>query len=174
MYYRLLCALPRQPEEVGPVSMGLDEVAALVTDELDPGGAQIARAMLAAKDLDCETTAWLEWFDELEALAREHRCPWLAGLADFERSLREAIAAQRGGPSPADPARHRSLLRGLEGADPLARELSLDNARLSELLTSAGDDFSRDAVLAYLAVALVLERWTHLDGDPKQLLEVSI
>ncbi len=173
MYYRLLCALPRQPEGVGQAPLPLDEVVALVTDELDPGGVRIVEAILEEGALEPETEAWLAWFDRLEAVARAERCPWLARFVDFERSLREAVASLRGHAAPTDPRRHRGLLASLAEVDPLEVERRLDEARLAELRASPTDGFHRDAVLAYLAAALVLERWTVPEGDPSELLEVS-
>jgi len=169
MYYGLLCALPALPDEVGPPVPPVADVAEKVMDALDLGGIQIAAALLQMRNLEPEREAWALWFEQLEDLAREHRSAWLAEFADFECSLRRSLAHRRGGPPVPDSGRHRALLQALDSADPLAVERGLDRARLSAMSTSG---FGRDAVFAYLAASLVLERWASPDGDPSNLSEV--
>ena len=129
---------------------------------------------------------WESYYGALIELAERHSCRFLRSFAQFETGLRNAIAKKRaevlstdvdaaqvlGG---ADALLYQQLvLRASEAEDPQAREMILDRERIALYQELEGiDPFGLDALLAYLASALVLDSWRmDKEVDPENMLEV--
>ncbi|MBU1537675.1 hypothetical protein KKF84_20335 [Myxococcota bacterium] len=129
---------------------------------------------------------WESYYNALIELGDKHSCRFMRSFVQFETGLRNAIAKKRaevlsldadaaqvlGG---ADAMFYAQLvLRAQEAEDPQAREMILDRERLALFQELEGiDPFAIDALLAYLASALVLDSWrVEKDVDPETMLEV--
>jgi len=115
---------------------------------------------------------WRQYFLRLAEEAERRGSRFLLEYAAWETSLAIGLARQRGlrlgravedelPPPPFPEVAVAALLGQLaEQPAPLARERLLDAARLQVIDDLAGaDPFSLDAVLAYVAAAVVLDRW---------------
>lgn len=171
----LLTSLPPRPERPGRPALPRDEVVERCASELSERDRSAARALCALYDpalVVADEAAWRQRCREAEQAAEDAGAELLLRWLAFERALREALAWRRADarglpretlrPDLADAAqRMRALVAEAERAPhPLARERVLDAARLRELDRLAGvDPFGRDAVLAQIAAALVVDRW---------------
>jgi len=166
------------PEEVlGGRAVDLPDFLTLFLARRDEGQATGQAAV---------TLLWQAYFRYLLELADASGSGFLASWAGFELPLRNGLARYRADrlgvdvqgaliDEPNAPANHEDLLARLaEESDPLARERLLDSARLAAIEAHSGiDPFSVDAVLAYLAGCLVLDRWDlPRTADAQSLLEV--
>lgn len=129
---------------------------------------------------------WESYFNALIEISRKHNSKFLQGYTEMEIGLRNAIAAVRAKELGVEEGKiqifngknsfqYGSLvLRASEAKDPQERELVIDKARLAYYLELEGiDPFSIDAVLAYLAKAMVIDSWkTDEDADIEKMLEV--
>ncbi len=129
---------------------------------------------------------WESYYRALIDLADQHSCRFLREFAQFEVGLRNAIAKKRaeGFAVDSDHAQvmdgadallyGQLVLRAAEAEDPQAREMILDRERLALYQELEGiDPFAVDALLAYLASALVLDSWRmDPEADPEKMLEV--
>ncbi len=129
---------------------------------------------------------WRAYYAHVTALGQTRRCRFLLEWAQFEVPLLNVLAMQRAQDlhldsaeaqldEPPAPARHDDLMTRLqEEENPQNRERILDTARLAFFDNISGiDPFSVDAVLAYLAAAMVLDRWRLPETEqPESLLEV--
>lgn len=129
---------------------------------------------------------WRAYYDYLLDLSEVSGVEFLQQFVGFEVPLRNALCRHRAERLGIDPsgqlleepsggARHDALMaKFVEEEEPLAREKLLDSARLHAFDSFSGTDpFSMDAVLAYLASAIVLDRWDlPRTADTKQMLEV--
>lgn len=115
---------------------------------------------------------WQGYCRHLVALAEEAGSQFLRDWVAFELPLLSSLAALRAErlgvdagaerlDEPPAPSRHDDLLARLaDEPDPQARERQADNARLLAIESFSGiDPFAVDAVLAYLASSLILDRW---------------
>lgn len=129
---------------------------------------------------------WNAYFSQLAAIAEKHQNSFLSQFVEVETGLRNAVARLRAEQMSIDPdlamvaggegaLQYQALaLRAAESADPEARERVLDRERLAIYQEIEGiDPFSIDAVLAYIACALVLDSWRAAEEtDPETMLEV--
>lgn len=128
---------------------------------------------------------WRAYYETLVALADDDEGflgAWVAWEVPLLNTLARWRAEQIGVDAdedlieePSGPAPHDELLaRVAEEPEPLARERIIDEARLVAIESFSGTDpFSIDAVLAYLASALILDRWDlPKEANAEQLLEV--
>ncbi len=129
---------------------------------------------------------WNAYFAQLAAIAEKHGNHFLSCFVEVETGLRNAVARLRAEQMSIDPdlamvaggegaAQYQAAaLRAAEAPDPQARERVLDRERLAFYQEIEGiDPFSIDAVLAYLASALVLDAWRVTEEtDPETMLEV--
>lgn len=137
---------------------------------------------------DAISSVWKGYFGLLADVAQASGNHFVDGFVSFEVPLRNALArfrADRVGVDPtgqllAEPSagwHHDELVsRFAEQTDPLEGERLLDSARLRAYELFGGTDpFSIDAVLCYLASAMVLERWRlPADTNMQQMLEVFL
>jgi Protein of unknown function (DUF2764) len=131
---------------------------------------------------------WEAYYLTVKELAHRHSSRFLIEYFEMEIGLRNAIAKVRAEKlgldvensqilSGEDAFQYSSLvLRASEESDPQARELLIDKVRLEKLEELEGiDPFSIDAVLTYLAGAIILDSWTmKKDVDPEKILEVFV
>lgn len=129
---------------------------------------------------------WEGYFQYLLETASEKGSAFLRNFSEFEVGIRNAVAKQRAETLGLDSeaaqvasGENASLFHGLvmkasEAEDPMKRELVIDNERLSLYRELEGiDGFSIDALLAYIAGALLIDSWSRgTETDPKNLLEV--
>ncbi len=129
---------------------------------------------------------WRGYYGYLADLSETSGVEFLRQFVGFELPLRNALYRQRAErlgmdassqllEEPSGGARHDELLARLaEESEPLAREKLLDTARLRAFDSFSGTDpFSIDAVMAYVASAIVLDRWDlPRTADTKEMLEV--
>jgi len=129
---------------------------------------------------------WESYYNALIALAEKHSSRFLRGFVQFETGLRNAIARKRAEALSLDADAAQVLggadalfygqlvLRAQEAEDPEAREMILDRERLALYQELEGiDPFTIDALLAFVASALVLDSWRlSKDADPEKMLEV--
>ncbi|MDA3864970.1 MAG: DUF2764 family protein [Deltaproteobacteria bacterium] len=129
---------------------------------------------------------WESYFNALIEISRKYNSKFLQGYTEMEIGLRNAVAAARAKKLGIEEGKiqifngknsfqYGSLvLRASEAKDPQERELVIDKARLAYYLELEGiDPFSIDAVLAYLAKAMVIDSWkTEKDADIEKMLEV--
>lgn len=155
----------------------LPEFASELLRKQEEGALQPAAAIAAL---------WQAYFGHMLELAETSRCNFMKEYVAFELPLRNALyrlradklgldAATQRLDEPSGGAHHDDLVSRLnEEPDAVARERLLDTARLRAFDAVSGTDpFSIDAVLCYLASALVLDRWDlPRTADAKQLLEV--
>jgi len=129
---------------------------------------------------------WEGYFNFLLDLASASSSAFLRGFVEFEIGIRNAVAKQRAEQIGIDSesaqvaggenaAMFQALvMRASEAEDPLKRELVIDNERLNLYRELEGiDGFSVDALLAYIAGAILIDSWSQgTETDPKKLLEV--
>lgn len=129
---------------------------------------------------------WNAYFSCLASIAEKHKNRFLFQFVEVETGLRNAVARVRAEQMSIDPdlamvaggesaQQYQAIaLRATEAPDPQLRERVLDRERLAIYQEIEGiDPFSIDAVLAYIACALVLDSWRATeDTDPETMLEV--
>ncbi len=129
---------------------------------------------------------WNAYFSRLATIAEKHQNRFLAQFVEVETGLRNAVAHIRAEQMSIDPdlamvaggdgaQQYQAMaLRAAEAPDPPSRERLLDREKLAIYQEIEGiDPFSIDAVLAYLACALVLDAWrAGEETDPETMLEV--
>jgi vacuolar-type H+-ATPase subunit C/Vma6 len=129
----------------------------------DEGGAQAEQIV---------QRLWENYYSELLNIAESNNSRFLQGFAEFEIGLRNAVARFRAEQLGMD-AENAQVIDGLnahdysaivikasEADDPQKREKILDQERLTAYLDLEGiDPFGIDAVMAYLAKAMVLDDW---------------
>ena len=128
---------------------------------------------------------WSGYYRHLTEVAQDTGSSFLRDWSTWEISLRNALAETRADSTdmevedhtverPHNEPNHEALLLKLrEASDPLARQRHLDGERLATIEGLRGTDpFSLDAVLAYLASSLILDRWDLPETpDPQALLD---
>lgn len=128
---------------------------------------------------------WQGYYGWLQAQAERGGSRFLREWVSWEISLLDRLARWRGGrlgrsgdaallSDLGTAAGHEELIGRLaEEDDPQRREMLLDGARLAAIERSSGSDpFALDAVLAWLAAALLLDRWElPREADPPGMLE---
>ncbi|MBN1944310.1 MAG: DUF2764 family protein [Bradymonadales bacterium] len=130
---------------------------------------------------------WRAYFGHLLRVAEEARSSFLQEWAGFEITLRDALVLLRAedlgekgeprlsGVLTEEGESHLTLLSAYaEASNPLEGERVLDRGRLKKIEAISGiDPFSADAVLAYLAALLILDRWDlEQAADMAEMLEV--
>ncbi len=130
---------------------------------------------------------WRAYFTDLVELGERSRSTFLRDWASFEIGLRDDLVPLRADATGDKPELRQSGVPVDEGDDlgpllsaladapnPMERERLLDAHRLKKLDAFAGaDPFSLDAVLAYLAALLILDRWDVGEAaDVAKMLEV--
>ncbi|MBT3219022.1 MAG: DUF2764 family protein [Proteobacteria bacterium] len=130
---------------------------------------------------------WRAYFTALVEVAETSGSVFLQEWVSNELTLRDALVRYRAeiigekadmrmsGVAVQEGDSHSTLLSTLgEAANPMERERLLDAARLRKIEAISGiDPFSTDAALAYLAGAIILDRWNvGKTADTKKMLEV--
>jgi Protein of unknown function (DUF2764) len=129
---------------------------------------------------------WENYYNALFSLADTVSNKFLKSFAQFEVGIRNAIAKKRAEKMGLDVDTVQVLggsdailysqivLKATEADDPQSREMILDRERLALYQELEGiDPFGVDALLAYLAGAILLDSWrVEKVVDPEKMLEV--
>ncbi len=128
---------------------------------------------------------WTMCFEAMVDVAEQHGSDFLREYALMEIGIRNALARVRAeesghegevpqilGGEGAD-AYSALVMRAMEARDPAERAKRLDSEKISYIKELEGiDPFSADALMAYVATALILDQWKKEELSPDKLLEV--